>query len=173
MCMVKYSYTAKNDDELSLKEGDIITLISKETQDKGWGLGELNGKTGVFPDNFVTLINFDQNLTFRRDVSISPKNNVAAHRKSLEVISSSTKNNNCNNDTKNAPILQKSENDLDQIERNNLLTDLRVSRAKAPKRRPPSLSIKDLIVLNDKDDHRQKSVNSYENVYDEILGNYY
>lgn len=31
-------------------------MISKEVEDKGWWKGELNNKTGVFPDNFVQLI---------------------------------------------------------------------------------------------------------------------
>ena len=53
---VIYPYTALNEDELTLKEGDIITIISKEVEDKGWWKGELNNKTGVFPDNFVQLI---------------------------------------------------------------------------------------------------------------------
>lgn len=48
-----FAYVAQNDDELTLKEGDIIKLISKDGQDPGWWRGELNGKIGVFPDNFV------------------------------------------------------------------------------------------------------------------------
>ena len=47
---------AVNDDELSLKEGQILTIISKEVEDKGWWKGEIDGKVGVFPDNFVKLI---------------------------------------------------------------------------------------------------------------------
>uniref|UniRef100_A0A5S6QG63 SH3 domain-containing protein n=1 Tax=Trichuris muris TaxID=70415 RepID=A0A5S6QG63_TRIMR len=51
-----YAYTAENDDELSFKAGDIITVLSKECEDPGWWLGELNGVQGVFPDNFVSAI---------------------------------------------------------------------------------------------------------------------
>lgn len=53
---MRYSYKAQNDDELTLKKGDIITLVSKDQQDAGWWKGELNGVVGVFPDNFVVLI---------------------------------------------------------------------------------------------------------------------
>lgn len=53
---VLYAYDAQNDDELTIKEGDIINVISKEIEDQGWFKGELNGKIGVFPDNFVELI---------------------------------------------------------------------------------------------------------------------
>ncbi|NXY81581.1 CD2AP protein, partial [Alcedo cyanopectus] len=43
-------------DELSFKEGDIIQIISKDTGESGWWKGELNGKEGVFPDNFAVQI---------------------------------------------------------------------------------------------------------------------
>uniref|UniRef100_A0A672T2V9 Osteoclast-stimulating factor 1 n=1 Tax=Sinocyclocheilus grahami TaxID=75366 RepID=A0A672T2V9_SINGR len=54
-CKVIFPYEGQNEDELSIKEGDIVTLINKECADAGWWLGELNGKQGVFPDNFVKL----------------------------------------------------------------------------------------------------------------------
>uniref|UniRef100_A0A2K6L4K1 SH3 domain containing kinase binding protein 1 n=1 Tax=Rhinopithecus bieti TaxID=61621 RepID=A0A2K6L4K1_RHIBE len=37
-------------------EGDIVTLINKDCIDVGWWEGELNGRRGVFPDNFVKLL---------------------------------------------------------------------------------------------------------------------
>ncbi|RZF35038.1 hypothetical protein LSTR_LSTR009630 [Laodelphax striatellus] len=60
MCKVIFPYKAANDDELTLKEGDIITILSKEVQDKGWWKGELNGQIGMFPDNFVQLLPIDE-----------------------------------------------------------------------------------------------------------------
>ncbi|XP_067291731.1 SH3 domain-containing kinase-binding protein 1 isoform X2 [Pseudorasbora parva] len=54
-CKVIFPYEGQNEDELSIKEGDIVTIINKECADAGWWLGELNGKQGVFPDNFVKL----------------------------------------------------------------------------------------------------------------------
>ncbi|XP_055304658.1 SH3 domain-containing kinase-binding protein 1 isoform X2 [Sitodiplosis mosellana] len=56
VCRVIFSYKPVNEDELELKEGEIITVLSKELPDKGWWKGELKGKVGVFPDNFVQLI---------------------------------------------------------------------------------------------------------------------
>jgi hypothetical protein len=53
---VLFSYEAQNDDELTIKEGEIITIISKEIEDIGWWKGELNGRIALFPDNFVELI---------------------------------------------------------------------------------------------------------------------
>ncbi len=51
-----FPYTALNEDELTLAEGQVITIISKEVEDKGWWKGELDGKVGVFPDNFVKIL---------------------------------------------------------------------------------------------------------------------
>ncbi|XP_058410177.1 CD2-associated protein [Diceros bicornis minor] len=52
-----FAYEGTNEDELTFKEGEIIHLISKETGETGWWKGELNGKEGVFPDNFAVQIN--------------------------------------------------------------------------------------------------------------------
>ncbi|CAH1991868.1 unnamed protein product [Acanthoscelides obtectus] len=207
-CEVKYPYKAQNDDELTLKEGDIVTLVSKESQDPGWWRGELNGKVGVFPDNFVILL---PGLDGVKEDKKSPRivtetgaikpSSIASQRKSLEVKSpaidakpspepkpdlspSSTS-------VKTPPVpskkplvsLKKSpsgssgssgifseirrkvgkladavdgaassksskasaekeegkdDNAFDQVERKQLLTDVRATRVKAPGRRPPS-----------------------------------
>ncbi|XP_078256280.1 CD2-associated protein isoform X3 [Rhinoraja longicauda] len=55
-CKAVFAYEATNADELSIKEGDHILLINKDTGDKGWWKGELSGKQGVFPDNFVVML---------------------------------------------------------------------------------------------------------------------
>ena len=46
-----YPYGGQHDDELSFEAGDIITLLSKD--EEAWWKGELNGKSGVFPSNYV------------------------------------------------------------------------------------------------------------------------
>ncbi|TDG43528.1 hypothetical protein AWZ03_010055 [Drosophila navojoa] len=56
ICRVEFPYAPQNEDELELKVDDIINIISMELPDKGWWKGELNGKVGVFPDNFVKLL---------------------------------------------------------------------------------------------------------------------
>lgn len=53
---VLYAYESSIDDELVMRVGDIINIIDKDIEDAGWWKGELNGKIGVFPDNFVQLI---------------------------------------------------------------------------------------------------------------------
>lgn len=51
--VVEFEYEAEENDELTLKVGDVITNVVK--QEGGWWEGELNGKRGVFPDNFVKV----------------------------------------------------------------------------------------------------------------------
>lgn len=55
-CRTLFAYEGSNEDELTFKEGEIIRLLSKETGEAGWWKGELNGKEGVFPDNFAIQI---------------------------------------------------------------------------------------------------------------------
>lgn len=55
-CKVMFDYKAKAEDELELKKGDVVVVLNKETEDEGWWRGELNGRCGYFPDNFVMLI---------------------------------------------------------------------------------------------------------------------
>ncbi|XP_062278639.1 SH3 domain-containing protein 21 [Scomber scombrus] len=55
-CQVMFDYKAKAEDELDMKQGDIVMILRKETEDDGWWVGELNGRSGFFPDNFVMLI---------------------------------------------------------------------------------------------------------------------
>ena len=48
-CIVLFPYNAVNDDELTLEEGQLINIVSKDVEDKGWWKGEIDGKVGVFP----------------------------------------------------------------------------------------------------------------------------
>jgi len=54
---VEFDYEAELSDELSLKTGDIIENVKR--MDGGWWEGSLNGKRGVFPDNFVKILSRD------------------------------------------------------------------------------------------------------------------
>ena len=51
-----FDYAAVNDDELSLRVGDIVIVTSETgvSLDDGWWEGVLNGKTGCFPSNYVS-----------------------------------------------------------------------------------------------------------------------
>lgn len=58
LCKCTFEYDAGNDDELTLKVGDIITILNQE--EEGWWEGELNGKQGVFPNNFVEELSAEE-----------------------------------------------------------------------------------------------------------------
>ncbi|MEQ2167667.1 hypothetical protein GOODEAATRI_006451, partial [Goodea atripinnis] len=55
--VVEFDYEAQQDDELTLTVGDIIRNIRRD--DGGWWEGELDGRRGFFPDNFVREIKKD------------------------------------------------------------------------------------------------------------------
>ncbi|KAB0800923.1 hypothetical protein PPYR_05277 [Photinus pyralis] len=84
LCQVKYSYKAQNDDELTLKEDDIITLISSDGQDPGWWKGELQGRVGVFPDNFVVILSDQDDKKTKLPEPTVLKQPLSPQRKSLE-----------------------------------------------------------------------------------------
>ena len=49
---VQYDYNAQDSDELTIRVGDIIRNCEPAVYE-GWMEGELNGKRGVFPENYV------------------------------------------------------------------------------------------------------------------------
>ncbi|XP_015600862.1 SH3 domain-containing kinase-binding protein 1 isoform X2 [Cephus cinctus] len=196
LCRVLFPYEAANDDELTLVENEVITIISKDAPDKGWWKGELRGQVGLFPDNFVEILDpitdhHYQDQDSRHDSShgstksnskhsLVGKRSEKAHvRKSLDARNShseatkkatSTSSSSslsslsgmmsivigANGDKKcvsNRPLLSTlkrfvgdgSSNaglgeELDGVERGEgaPLSHLTASRAKAPRRRPPS-----------------------------------
>ena len=50
---VEFDYEAELSDELTIKAGETIKEVKK--MDGGWWEGTLNGRRGVFPDNFVKV----------------------------------------------------------------------------------------------------------------------
>ncbi|XP_066912924.1 nostrin-like isoform X2 [Clytia hemisphaerica] len=50
-CQADYDYEATEKDELSIRIGDVINVTLRH--DDGWWKGELNGKTGLFPESYV------------------------------------------------------------------------------------------------------------------------
>ncbi|CAH1775997.1 unnamed protein product [Owenia fusiformis] len=54
-----HAYQGEDSDELSFEAGDLVNVIpfeDPEDQDDGWLMGNLNGKKGVFPENFTKRI---------------------------------------------------------------------------------------------------------------------
>ncbi|XP_028461082.1 CD2-associated protein [Perca flavescens] len=74
-CKVTFAFEATNEDELTIKEGDIIHILSKDTGEPGWWRGEIGGREGVFPDNFVAMVTDaeKETPTSRGSLRSSPK----------------------------------------------------------------------------------------------------
>nr|XP_031548445.1 SH3 domain-containing protein 19 isoform X4 [Vicugna pacos] len=53
-CVARFEYIGDQKDELSFSEGDVIIL--KEYVNEEWARGELRDRSGIFPLNFVELI---------------------------------------------------------------------------------------------------------------------
>ncbi|KAF1435386.1 SH3 domain-containing protein 19, partial [Spheniscus demersus] len=49
-----YDFHGENEDELSFKAGDTVTEL--ESVDEDWMSGEIQGKSGIFPKNFVQIL---------------------------------------------------------------------------------------------------------------------
>ena len=50
-----YDFEGERDEDLAFFNGDTIEIL--EECDSGWWIGKLHGKTGIFPYNFVQIIN--------------------------------------------------------------------------------------------------------------------
>lgn len=52
--MARFDFEGEQSDELSFSEGDVIRL--REYVGQEWVRGELRGRTGMFPLNFVEIV---------------------------------------------------------------------------------------------------------------------
>lgn len=53
-----YDYEACGEDELSLRRGEVVEVLSKDAAisgDEGWWTGKINHRVGIFPSNYVTF----------------------------------------------------------------------------------------------------------------------
>ncbi|XP_041125892.1 SH3 domain-containing protein 19 [Polyodon spathula] len=53
-CVARFDFEGEHADELTFFEGDVIKL--KELVGEEWARGEVNGQTGIFPLNFVEIM---------------------------------------------------------------------------------------------------------------------
>lgn len=51
-----YTFEASREDELTVRDGDIINVDPGVKTDEGWLFGECKGKTGVFPATFTAKL---------------------------------------------------------------------------------------------------------------------
>ncbi|XP_060532516.1 mitogen-activated protein kinase kinase kinase 11 isoform X2 [Cylas formicarius] len=57
-----YDYDAQGEDELSLRKGQIVEVLSEDAKisgDEGWWTGKIGDKVGIFPSNFVAHHDID------------------------------------------------------------------------------------------------------------------
>ena len=77
---VTFDYDPDQEDELKMKVGEIVVVTDKKIFD-GWMQGELNGKTGLFPDNFVELLPPETiSVSFGEPISPIEKNRASVRR---------------------------------------------------------------------------------------------
>jgi len=55
-----FSYAPVQDDELQLDVGDVIQFMDEI--EEGWWKGELKGRVGIFPSNFVAEVDKENNV---------------------------------------------------------------------------------------------------------------
>uniref|UniRef100_A0A4W3JQA6 Mitogen-activated protein kinase kinase kinase n=1 Tax=Callorhinchus milii TaxID=7868 RepID=A0A4W3JQA6_CALMI len=56
-CTAVFDYEASAEDELNLRQGDLVEVLSKDFKvsgDEGWWTGKINNQLGIFPSNYVT-----------------------------------------------------------------------------------------------------------------------
>ena len=52
---VKYDYVTCQEDELTLRVGDIVDVLEQKTSKEGWWKVRLRDKDGLAPDNFLEI----------------------------------------------------------------------------------------------------------------------
>ncbi|XP_073980881.1 mitogen-activated protein kinase kinase kinase slipper isoform X2 [Rhodnius prolixus] len=56
LCTATYDYQSNGEDELTLRRGEIVEVLSKDSKisgDEGWWTGKIGSRVGIFPANFV------------------------------------------------------------------------------------------------------------------------
>ncbi|KAI5778375.1 hypothetical protein EDC01DRAFT_341993 [Geopyxis carbonaria] len=48
-----YTFEAAQDGDLGFKKGDVITITKRSDSKNDWWTGQINGRTGIFPSNYV------------------------------------------------------------------------------------------------------------------------
>lgn len=51
-----YAFAGEESGDLAFKKGDVINVVSKSDSVDDWWTGELNGRKGIFPANYVELV---------------------------------------------------------------------------------------------------------------------
>ena len=68
----QYDFTAEMSGEISISKGDIIKVTEKF--DEGWWQGECNGRSGLFPANYVKEVSRSVTSSGRSSINRKPNN---------------------------------------------------------------------------------------------------
>ncbi|KAL0094243.1 hypothetical protein F4703DRAFT_1948182, partial [Phycomyces blakesleeanus] len=120
---VVYPFNGENDDELTLRTGDIIRVLN--AVDDGWWLGEIDQRRGIFPVNYTeptcetppldphilsdhtikvaNSVTTNTNDSLRRSVDISSVPNVPYNNNNNNNTNNNINNNNNHNNNNNMP----------------------------------------------------------------------
>lgn len=66
MAKANYNFTAESENEVSLKKGEIIKVTKRI--DEGWWVGTCNGQSGMFPSNYVSIIEDEREYQEKEEV---------------------------------------------------------------------------------------------------------
>ncbi|CAO3688906.1 unnamed protein product [Umbelopsis ramanniana] len=53
--MALYDFNGEQADDLSFRQGDVITIVEKSDSQNDWWTGKVGGRQGIFPANYVQL----------------------------------------------------------------------------------------------------------------------
>ncbi|KAG5890005.1 hypothetical protein JTB14_032628 [Gonioctena quinquepunctata] len=83
-----YDYDAQGEDELSLRKGQIVEVLSEDAKisgDEGWWTGKIGDKVGIFPSNFVAHQDPSQDYSYHVNSIIADINPVKIDFSELEL----------------------------------------------------------------------------------------
>ncbi len=94
---VLYSYESQQEGELTINLNDVIHVVSQH--ESGWWTGELNGKKGIFPGNYVETLSAEEWPTATTNQSSTNTNNSNNNSTTTTPTKSKIKNNSRKNST--------------------------------------------------------------------------
>lgn len=76
LALALHDFNASSTDELSFRSGDQITVINEVLD--GWWMGELQGRTGLFPTTYVEVISSSSSSSLLPRPSLPPRPSASA-----------------------------------------------------------------------------------------------
>lgn len=68
-----WDYQARENDELSLRPGSLVKIVSEECGEDGWMIAQIDNKKGMVPKNYVVLVGIQPSIISADDVKRTPK----------------------------------------------------------------------------------------------------